>query len=75
MKSEFIKNEVEKLEKDKQAIDTRVSQLTQELKSLEKQSDVLSGAIQTCQYLISVEEGDENTSVTSNTATDKKTKK
>lgn len=56
MKIDTIKNELEKLTNDKTQIDTRLIQLKEELKSLEKNSDILSGAIQTCQYLLNLEE-------------------
>ena len=47
MKIETVKNELEKLTNDKNQIDTRIVQLREELKTLEKNSDILSGAIQT----------------------------
>ena len=56
MKIETVKNELEKLTNDKNQIDTRIVQLREELKTLEKNSDILSGAIQTCQYLMNLEE-------------------
>ena len=56
MKIETVKNELEKLTNDKNQIDTRIVQLREELKTLEKNSDILSGAIQTCQYLLNLEE-------------------
>ena len=56
MKNETIQNELEKLTNDKTQIDTRIVQLSDELKSLQKNSDILSGAIQTCQYLLNLEE-------------------
>ena len=46
MKIETVKNELEKLTNDKNQIDTRIVQLREELKTLEKNSDILSGAIQ-----------------------------
>lgn len=59
MKSETIQNELEKLTNDKTQIDTRIVQLKEELVSLEKNSDILSGAIQTCQYLLNLEKEEE----------------
>ena len=54
MKSDTIQNELEKLTKDKEQVDTRLIQLREEIRALEKNSDILSGAIQTCQYLLTL---------------------
>jgi septal ring factor EnvC (AmiA/AmiB activator) len=59
MNIEMIKNELEKLNRDKANIDTRIVQLREELISTEKNRDVISGAIQTCAYFLKMQE-DEN---------------
>ncbi len=58
MKSDTIQNELEKLTKDKEQVDSRLLQLREEARALEKNSDILSGAIQTCQYLLTLDEKD-----------------
>ena len=58
MQSDTIQNELEKLTKDKEQVDTRLIQLREEARTLEKNSDILSGAIQTCQYLLTLDEKD-----------------
>ena len=60
MKSDTIQNELEKLTKDKEQVDTRLIQLREEIRALEKNSDILSGAIQTCQYLLTLDEKDKS---------------
>lgn len=58
MDLKIIENELEKLQSDKQNIDIRINQLTEELKNLEKNSLIMSGAIQTCMYFLKTDEND-----------------
>lgn len=60
MKIENVKTELEKLTKDKNNIDNRIIQLRDELITMEKNRDVLSGAIQTCNYFLKLDESEEN---------------
>jgi len=54
MNAEIVKNELEKLNTDKKNLDTRLNQLREELVVLEKNRDVISGAIQTCNYFLKI---------------------
>jgi hypothetical protein len=63
MDAEIIKNELEKLNTDKKNIDTRLNQLKEELVVLEKNRDVISGAIQTCNYFLKIINDSDNESV------------
>jgi hypothetical protein len=56
MDVEVFKSELEKLNKDRVSIDNRIVQLREELISLEKNKDVLIGAIQTCNYFLKLSE-------------------
>lgn len=58
MNIEIVKSELEKLNRDKVNIDTRIVQLREELISHEKNRDVISGAIQTCNYFLKLYEDD-----------------
>tara|TARA_R100000152_G_C6771913_1_gene198579 strand:+ start:1412 stop:1597 length:186 start_codon:yes stop_codon:yes gene_type:complete len=50
--SENLNNEIERLTLDKQTTDFKIYQLKEELKKLKKSSDMLTGAIQTCHFLL-----------------------
>ena len=52
MNIESVKSELERLTKDKVQIDTNVVNLEKELIRLKSQSDMLSGALQTCEYFL-----------------------
>jgi len=60
MDTEIFKNELEKLEKDKKNIEMRIVQLREELMALEKNRDVISGAMQTCNYFLKLSEEQES---------------
>jgi len=60
MNTEIFKNELEKLEKDKKNIEMRIVQLREELMALEKNRDVISGAMQTCNYFLKLSEEQES---------------
>lgn len=60
MNTEIFKNELEKLEKDKKNIEMRIVQLREELMALEKNRDVISGAMQTCNYFLKLSEEEES---------------
>ena len=50
----FLKEELNRLTNDKAQIEASILNLEKELKRLTSQNDMLSGAIQTCQYFISL---------------------
>lgn len=64
MKSETVHNELERLQKDKQILDQRISQFREELIQMEKNRDMLIGAIQTCSYLLKQDEEDSSEETT-----------
>tara|TARA_B100000902_G_scaffold395992_1_gene455795 strand:- start:1677 stop:1970 length:294 start_codon:yes stop_codon:yes gene_type:complete len=50
----FLKEELERLTNDKAQTEATILNLEKELKRLTSQNDMLSGAIQTCQYFMSL---------------------
>ena len=59
MDIEILENEVKRLIEDKEKIETTIVNLQNELTKLKSQNDMLTGAIQTCNYLISQDKSDE----------------
>jgi predicted nuclease with TOPRIM domain len=53
MDIENVQSEVERLSKDKTQIEVTIVNLEKELVRLKSQSDMLSGALQTCNYFLS----------------------
>jgi len=58
MDIENVQSEVERLSKDKTQIEVTIVNLEKELVRLKSQSDMLSGALQTCNYFLSQFEDD-----------------
>lgn len=58
MDIENVQSEVERLSKDKTQIEVTIVNLEKELVRLKSQSDMLSGALQTCNYFLSQYEDD-----------------
>ena len=52
MNIESIKSEIERLTNDKSQTDAAIVNLEKELKKLRQSSDMLSGALQTCNYFL-----------------------
>lgn len=50
----FLKEELDRLTNDKAQTEASILNLEKELKRLTSQNDMLSGAIQTCQYFMSL---------------------
>ena len=58
MDIESVQSEIERLSKDKTQIEVTIVNLEKELVRLKSQSDMLSGALQTCNYFLSQYEDD-----------------
>tara|TARA_B100000949_G_scaffold197630_1_gene183792 strand:- start:1845 stop:2051 length:207 start_codon:yes stop_codon:yes gene_type:complete len=58
MDIESVQSEIERLSKDKTQIEVTIVNLEKELVRLKSQSDMLSGALQTCNYFLSQFEDD-----------------
>lgn len=52
MNIESVKSEIERLTNDKSQADATIVNLEKELKRLRQSSDMLSGALQTCNYFL-----------------------
>ena len=52
MNIESVKSEIERLTNDKSQTDAAIVNLEKELKKLRQSSDMLSGALQTCNYFL-----------------------
>lgn len=59
MDIEILENEAKRLIEDKEKIEMTIVNLQNELNKLKSQNDMLTGAIQTCNYLISQSKSDE----------------
>ena len=53
MDKEHVQSEIERLTKDKLQIETSIVTYEKELVKLKAQSDMLTGALQTCNYFLS----------------------
>lgn len=62
MDKEHVQSEIERLTKDKLQIETSIVTYEKELVKLKAQNDMLTGALQTCNYFLSqYEEVEEET--------------
>ena len=52
MNKEDVQSEFERLTNDKSQVDANIVNLEKELNRLKSQSDMLSGALQTCSYFL-----------------------
>ena len=59
MNKEDVQSEFERLTKDKSQVDANIVNLEKELNRLKSQSDMLSGALQTCSYFLNNLENNE----------------
>ena len=59
MNIESVKSEIERLTNDKSQTDAAIVNLEKELNRLKSQSDMLSGALQTCSYFLNSLENNE----------------
>ena len=59
MNKEDVQSEFERLTKDKSQVDANIVTLEKELNRLKSQSDMLSGALQTCSYFLNSLENNE----------------
>jgi len=53
MDKEHVESEIERLQKDKLQIETSIVTYEKELAKLKAQNDMLTGALQTCNYFLS----------------------
>ena len=53
MDKEHVESEIERLQKDKLQIETSIVTYEKELVKLKAQNDMLTGALQTCNYFLS----------------------
>ena len=59
MNKEDVQSEFERLTKDKSQVDANIVNIEKELNRLKSQSDMLSGALQTCSYFLNNLENNE----------------